>query len=288
MTRPLSLEHLTMLDARPRELIDAAAAGGFDMVGLRVVPPQPANRLMPGLDDPRLLPDLKALSRDTGVAVGMIEAIWLAPETAPKEIERALAIGAELGAQYVLICGNDPDEARTIDNLGQIARTAKTCGLSIAFEFMSFVAVSSLVQAQRIARATGEDNVRLLVDALHLSRTGADLAKIGPLDSSVVSYVHLCDGVATPPADEPGLRNEARTGRFYPGEGELPLGAFLAAMPAEARLGLEAPAGAYAHLPPVEQPQQEERSDEDRDQHERVSAGRQPDRRVLGVDADHE
>lgn len=250
--RPLSLEHLTMIDASPRELIDAAAAGQFDMVGLRVVPPQPPNLLMPGFDDAAFVRDIKRHSEATGIAVGMIEAIWLAPETAPKEIERALAIGAELGAQYVLICGNDPDEARTIDNLGQIARTAKTCGLSIAFEFMSFVAVSSLDQALRLARATGEDNVRLLVDALHLSRTGADLAKIGPLDSSVVSYVHLCDGVATPPADEPGLRNEARTGRFYPGEGELPLGAFLAAMPAEARLGLEAPARAYAHLPPVE------------------------------------
>ena len=134
--RPLSLEHLTMLEASPRELIDAAAAGGFDMAGLRVVPPQPPNLLMPGFDDPRFVRDVRKHSDDTGVAIGMIAALWLAP--------------------------------------------------------------------------------------------------------------------ATPPADEAGLRNEARTGRFYPGDGELPLAAFLAAMPAEARLGLEAPCRAYAHLPPVE------------------------------------
>src|SRR5690242_9194294 len=73
MTRPLSLEHLTMIDASPAELIDAAAAGGFAMVGLRVVPPQPPNQLMPGYDGPRLVRDLKKQSSDTGVAVGMIE-----------------------------------------------------------------------------------------------------------------------------------------------------------------------------------------------------------------------
>ncbi len=38
----------------------------------------------------------------------------------------------------------------------------------------------------------------------------------------------------------------------YPGEGELPLDDFLDAMPRDARIGLEAPCRAYAHLPPVE------------------------------------
>jgi sugar phosphate isomerase/epimerase len=250
--RPLSLEHLTIIEASPRELIDAAAAGGFDMVGLRVVPPQPPNELMPGFNDAQLVHDLKKQSADTGVAVGMIEAIWLAPETQPSEIERALAIGGALGAQYALICGNDPDEARTADNLGRIARAARQYGLEIAFEFMSFVAVSNFEQALRIARATGEPNVRLLIDALHLSRCGVDLATLAPFAAAAVSYVHLCDGPLAAPADEAALRNEARTGRFYPGEGELPLAAFLAAMPADARLGLEAPCRQYAHLPVVE------------------------------------
>lgn len=252
MTRPLSLEHLTMIDASPVELIDAAAAGQFDMVGLRVVPPQPPNKLMPGFDDPAFVRDIKKHSADTGVAVGMIEAIWLAPETDTREIERALAIGGELGAQYALICGNDRDEARTIDNIGHIGRIARGYGLEIAFEFMSFVAVSSYEQALRIARAAHEPNVRLLIDALHLSRCGADLATLEAFDVAEVSYVHLCDGPAAIPQTEAALRDEARTGRFYPGEGDLPLGAFFAAMPADARLGLEAPCRAYAHLPVIE------------------------------------
>ena len=37
--RPLSLHHLTMLQAHPLELVEAAAAGGFDYCGLRLVAP---------------------------------------------------------------------------------------------------------------------------------------------------------------------------------------------------------------------------------------------------------
>ena len=33
----LSLAHLTVLDADPLQLIDAAVAGGFDAIGLRIV-----------------------------------------------------------------------------------------------------------------------------------------------------------------------------------------------------------------------------------------------------------
>jgi sugar phosphate isomerase/epimerase len=113
------------------------------------VPPQPPNLLMPGFDDAGFVRDIKKHSDDTGVAIGMIEAIWLAPETRPSEIERALAIGGELGAQYALVCGNDPDEARLTDNLGHIARCARGHGLEIAFEFMSFVA--SAITTRRCA-----------------------------------------------------------------------------------------------------------------------------------------
>ena len=35
----LSLAHLTVLDAHPLELVDAAVAGHFDAIGLRIDPP---------------------------------------------------------------------------------------------------------------------------------------------------------------------------------------------------------------------------------------------------------
>ena len=48
MTPPyLSLAHMTVLDAHPLELVDAAVAGHFDAIGLRIVAPAPTDALVP-------------------------------------------------------------------------------------------------------------------------------------------------------------------------------------------------------------------------------------------------
>jgi sugar phosphate isomerase/epimerase len=187
----------------------------------------------------------------TGISVGLIESIWLSPDTDPASLEPALATGAALGARRALVAGNDPDEGRLTDTLGRLAKIAENHGLEIAFEFMPFTQVRSYAQALGIVRRLALPNIRLLIDALHMSRSGKDLAALGKLDSATVSYVHLCDTPARlPPPD--ALRDEARLSRLFPGEGELPLDAFLDAMPDDAALGLEVPCPAYAHLPPVE------------------------------------
>ena len=116
---------------------------------------------------------------------------------------------------------------------------------------MPFTQVRSLEQALRIKDKVAAPNLRLLIDALHVSRSGADMRVLPKLDSSIVGYVHLCDAPAKPPPPE-GLRDEARLGRLYPGEGEFSLDVFLDAMPADVPIGLEAPCRAYAHLPPIE------------------------------------
>ena len=152
---------------------------------------------------------------------------------------------------FALVAGNDPDEARLVDNLGRLAGIAAAHGLGIAFEFMPFTQVRSLAQALRIKDQVAAPNLRLLIDALHVSRSGADMRALPKLGSDVVGYVHLCDAPAELPPPE-GLRDEARLDRFDPGEGALPLDDFLDAMPDDVPIGVEAPCRAYAHLPPVE------------------------------------
>jgi hypothetical protein len=51
----LSLAHLTVLDADPLTLIDTAAAGRFDAVGLRIVPPMPTDQIRPVIGNERLM-----------------------------------------------------------------------------------------------------------------------------------------------------------------------------------------------------------------------------------------
>jgi sugar phosphate isomerase/epimerase len=247
--RPLSLDHLTVIDASPLELIEAAAAGGFQHVGLRIVQPLAAAEVADVIGQPALQRDLKAAMAATGVSVRLIESIWLGPDADPPALEPALATGAELGARFVLVAGNDPDRARLIDNLGRLADLAQSHGLEIAFEFMPFTQVRSYDDAAQIKRNVGRNNLRLLVDALHLARSGADFHKLAPFDSSIVSYVHLCDARDPAPDD---LRTEARLNRYDPGDGDLALDEFLKAMPADACLGIEVPCNRYAGLSPVE------------------------------------
>lgn len=129
--RPLSLDHLTIIEATPLELIQAAAAGGFEKVGLRIVRPTAAAAIVEVIGQPQLQRDLKALMASTGVSIGLIESIWLSPETNPSELEPALATSAELGAGRVLVSGNDPDEARLSANLAHLAIDARKYGLEI-------------------------------------------------------------------------------------------------------------------------------------------------------------
>jgi sugar phosphate isomerase/epimerase len=250
--RPLSLDHLTVINASPRELIEAAAAGGFAHVGLRIVQPLAAQPVVDVIGDAAVRRDLKAAMAATGVSIRLVESIWLGPDADPAALEPALATGAELGARFVLVAGNDPDRARLTDNLGHLADLAQRHALEIAFEFMPFTQVRSCEDAIQIKDDIGRNNLRLLVDALHVSRSGQDFHKLAPLDASLVSYVHLCDARGAAPSSPDDLRAEARQNRYDLGEGDLPLDKFLDAMPADACLGIEVPCSRYTGLPPVE------------------------------------
>jgi sugar phosphate isomerase/epimerase len=249
--RPLSLDHLTVIDASPVELIEAAAAGGFQHVGLRIVQPLAAAPVANVIRDIALQRDLKAAMAATGVSIRLIESIWLGPDTDSLLLEPALATGAEHGARFVLVAGNDPERTRLVDNLARLTGLAHNHGLEIAFEFMPFTQVQRYEDAVAIKREIGRDNLRLLVDALHLSRSGRDFHALPPFDASIVSYVHLCDARGPIPSPDK-LRDEARLDRYDLGDGDLPLDDFLAAMPADACLGVEAPCSRYAGLSPVE------------------------------------
>jgi hypothetical protein len=55
----ISLAHLTVLDAGPLELIDAALAGGFDTLGLRIVAPMLTDTIVPVIGDEPLIRESK-------------------------------------------------------------------------------------------------------------------------------------------------------------------------------------------------------------------------------------
>ena len=103
--RRMSLAHLTVLDADPIGLIDAGKEGGFDAVGLRVVPPLRGDTIIPVVGDVALQKRIKQRLGDTDMEILDIEAIWIQPDTNVASLRGALEVGRDLGARYVLTVG---------------------------------------------------------------------------------------------------------------------------------------------------------------------------------------
>jgi sugar phosphate isomerase/epimerase len=252
--RLLSLAHFTVMDADPLTLIDAAVAGGFHAVGLRIVPPMPTHAIVPVIGDWPLQRQIKARLAATEIRILDIEAIWLTPQTDVALLLPALDLGAELGASSVLVVGHDPDHGRLTANLGRLCEAADARGLRVMLEFIPYSQVRNLEDAHRLLTDTAPANAGILVDALHLSRSGGTPSHLARYGASLFSYMHLCDAPAALPAPEE-FRTEARGNRLYPGEGGLWLSDFVAAFPPDTPVAIEAPTQRHAALSPLERAQ---------------------------------
>jgi sugar phosphate isomerase/epimerase len=253
--RPISLAHLTVLDATPPELVTVAAAAGFRTIGIRLtatpsvgVPPYDI------LHEGPLLRETLLRLKDTGVSVLDTEFLRFEPEYPIGIPEGFLEVSARLGAKHVLVMSAEPEEARTIERFGELCDRAAQYGLHVGLEFAIYTGVRTLAHAARVVANSKRANASVVVDALHFSRSGGLPAHIGQVDPSLFHYAQICDASADMPGptDTPALIREARTGRLLPGEGVLPLRELVAALPAGVPLAIEAPCRALADLPAVE------------------------------------
>lgn len=234
----LSLMPVTISDASPIEVVEAALAAGYDSCGLTLW--GFAGGASTTLADPAALRALRARVREAGLPVLAVEAVGLAPDFSLAALEPLLDATADLACPYLNVCGDDPDEARMTDNLAALATLAATRGVRIALEFISRLNLRSLPQARAMIERAGVPGIELVVDSLHLYRSGGRAADLEGLPASLLAYAQLCDApLLRPPEAE--YVTEGRTNRLYPGEGGLPLGEFLDALPPGRPLGVEVP-----------------------------------------------
>lgn len=247
----LSLAHLSVVDATPLQLVDAAAAGGFDSIGLRIVPPMPSDEIVPVVGNEPLIRELTQRLADTGIGVLDVEAVWLGPATDVEALLPVFDTAARLRAQQVLVVGNDPEPSRVVERFARLCQLARPFGLRAMLEFIPYCHTRTVEDAHRVVSRAGQANAGVLVDALHLSRSGGSPASLAALDPAWLGYAQICDARAQAPPSA-GLRAEARTDRLLPGQGALPLRELLAALPPGIALGVEAPCAAQAGLDVVE------------------------------------
>jgi sugar phosphate isomerase/epimerase len=217
----LGLAYLSVAGANPVDHIEAAAAAGFAAVGLRLIAPGDLALEHDVVGDPGLQrATVDALAR-TGVRVLDAEVFGLAAPTDVGSLLPALDVAARLGVAIVQVVVEDAERQRAADRFCRLCEAAAQRQLAVAVEFMRWRALRTLQDADAFVRAAAQPNASLCIDTLHLSRCGNAPADLGAV-TSPIGYVQLSDAAATaPPAD--AIVAEARGGRRYPGEGELPL-----------------------------------------------------------------
>lgn len=241
MSATRTLGYLT-LDAPPADTIDAAANAGFSSVGIRITGRRIADDYVPVIGNRAAIADLRKRAADQGVTVSNVSAYHFFPDVSVDDLKRVMDTVVELGSTMVVANSYDPDQAAYVDKLAQYCEHGREAGVRVAVEFMKYSAVRSLEEARTVVERVGAPNIGLLVDPLHLARSGGTPADVRGVDPGRIFFAQLCDGRAL--RAEPTvaqLRDEARTGRLYPGDGDLPLREFLAALPAGTEIEYEVP-----------------------------------------------
>jgi sugar phosphate isomerase/epimerase len=209
----MSLAALTVLEAGPVETIRIAAACGYTHVGLRAVAATAAERHWPMLTDRALAADICRALDDHAMGVLDVEILRLTDAIDWDGVKAAIDYAAALGAGRVLVADNDPDPARSHDNLGRMGQIAQGAGVCVALEFMPWTCAPNLAAA--CERVAGLDGVAMLVDAFHLARSGGTVADVAA-EASAVSYLQMCD-IAGPVPPMDAILQEARADRLFPG-----------------------------------------------------------------------
>jgi sugar phosphate isomerase/epimerase len=219
----LALAAGSLLDASAVALVRAAAAAGFDAVGLRLSGEHSL--------DGRAVADMQRLLDDLGLVLWDVEVHRIGSGADPG---RLIDTAAALGARHLLVVSDLPEAAATRHALAEVSERCRAAGVTAALEYMAWTTPSDPLEAGAMAAAT---DAVVICDVLHHVRVGAGPRELAALaGSGRLGWVQLCDAPLGAPPD---LVHEARHGRLPPGEGHLPLGDLLAALPAECPRSVE-------------------------------------------------
>jgi sugar phosphate isomerase/epimerase len=148
---------------------------------------------------------------------------------------------------------DDPELHRARDTFAALAEAARPYGLRPAIEAIPYMQVKTLSDAVVLV---GESDGGIIIDPLHLQRSGGTPADVRSLDPKLIAYCQLCDAPLAAPHNLPRPRElprgqsvegitdlalEARAVRLLPGDGELPLAEIVSAVPAGVPLSVETP-----------------------------------------------
>ena len=215
---PLYLTQNSIRTVGPLELIDIAAQNGFDGISVRLIPIS-TMPFFPIVGDKELIAEIKAALTKSRIRLIEIYTLYIRPEFDFAQYVAALQLGAELGASFAMILCFDPEQARREDNLGRLCDAAAPLGLTLGVEFVPTSNIRTAQEAASFIAATGRKNASIVIDPMHLYRSGGKPADIAAVDPRLWRYTQINDfDIAA---------GEAR----LLGEGNLPLRELLGVLP---------------------------------------------------------
>jgi sugar phosphate isomerase/epimerase len=230
---PIALAPTSLPNSAPLEYIDAAARAGYDGIGLRLFrSPGITYGFFPVAGDKALEAQVKSAIASSGLKVYDILSFYMQEETDLESMRPALAYGAEIGAQYALVLGDDPNWSRMVDTFGKFCEMAGSFGLIASIEApVTQRHINRLEKALNMVKES-KTNAVVCIDPYHFNNVGDTADMIKAEDASLFPYTQIDDGTGGAPA-----------GRCAPGKGVVPLADILDALTPDLPLSLEWSAG---------------------------------------------
>lgn len=238
--RKYALGQLTVCGARPEELVEIAAWAGYDAISPFLAADGAGS--LPAVPLKAGDVETTAMARrlvDTGLRVHVGDGFVLHGATDMDALRAGVALMAQLGARAINAVHFDTDASRGLDRFCQLNSWAREAGLITLIEFTPLSTISGWRDALAYRERAGGDNIALMVDLLHLRRSGGTVEEIAQIDPSLIGAVQLCDG---PTESGPqGYREEAMYERMIPGQGSLHAEKLLRVLPKDMLVDLEVP-----------------------------------------------
>lgn len=243
----LGIDSLSTFNLPPIEFVNLVADLGLDKMSTTLAPwPYNPHGYAPFSlrDDAALRREMVAALKDRGVSIAIGEVFMFHRATDWDQVAGDLDVFVELGAPRVVALSLDPDLAWSFDQLARVTGLAAERGIETLVELVPGLSIGSIETAVAAAKHVDHPQFGLLIDMMHVGRSGGTPADLTAIDPSYVRYLQLCDVPAVSPYAD--YNYEAGVERLAPGEGDLPLAEMLAALPAGLPIGLEIPQGSLA------------------------------------------
>jgi sugar phosphate isomerase/epimerase len=237
----LCLDHITVTDTTPMELVKVAAATGCAGIcpflhSMAVLPAMPSYDLA---HDRIARRETRAALDAAGIVVNLVYPFTVTGRTTIADFTGLLAVGAELGAPLANVLCYDRDPIRRSEKLAELAELAASFSIELAIEFYPPSQIRTLADTLEEIGRTGRADIGVTLDLLHIMRGGAVADSIALLKDRRIRIAQIADGPWTVAADK--MEWEAGFQRLLPGEGVFDIRAFVHALDPATPLSVEVP-----------------------------------------------